>query len=272
MTGVVMRNLSFILALSAIPAFAIPGMATAKPLEPGQISGRVSLGAPIFGSGKLHGAATSTVPSLTALNPGLPAVPAELVIASRKFSKVYDAPAQFGVEMGYGLTDSIELFGGLNYAKSEGSRIQVGVANVAALGASLPVFGAFGDLETFEFEGGARYFFGGDTFSPFIGGSLGAVQQDKLTATFTIPDAPAGGITLSNVPFFKKTTALSVGIEGGASFSLSDTIDGRLSAGAKYIGAGRGDDTGLSGLGLGTINNGTERWVYPIKATLAVKF
>jgi hypothetical protein len=267
-----MRNLSLVSTLVLAAGFILPAAATAKPLEPGQLSGRVAIGAPIFGSGNLHGGATTTVPSLTALNPGLPAVPADLVIGSRKFSKVYDAPAQFGIEVGYGLTDNIELFGGLNYAKAEGSRIQVGTATVAALGATLPVFGQFGDLETFEFEGGARYFFGGDTFSPFVGGSLGAVQQDKVAATFTIPDAPAGGITLSNVPFFKQTTALSVGVEGGVAFGLSETIDGRLSAGAKYIGAGRGDDTGLSGLGLGSINNGSERWVYPIKATLAVRF
>jgi hypothetical protein len=267
-----MRNLTFILAACFVPAIVSPSVASAKPLEPGQISGRVSLGAPIFGSGNLHGGATSTVPSLTALNPALPAVPAVLDIGSRKFSKVYDAPAQFGIEMGYGLTDNVEVFGGLNYSKAEGSRIQVGTATVAALNAVLPTFGEFGDLTNFEFEAGARYFFAGEGFTPFIGGSLGAVQQDDVKATFTIPDAPSGGITLANVPFFKKTTALSVGVEGGVSFGLSDTIDGRLSAGAKYIGAARGDDSALSGLGLGTINNGSERWSYPIKATLAVRF
>jgi hypothetical protein len=268
-----MRNhMLFLSALSL--AIVIPlGVAKADPLSPGQISGRVTLGAPIFGSGNLHGGATTTVPSLTALNPGLPAVPAVLDIGARKFAKVYDTPAQFGIEMGFGLTDQIELFGGLNYAQSEGSRIQVGTATVAALNnAVLPVFGTFGDLKNLEVEGGARYFFGSDSIKPFVGGSLGAVQQDRVNATFTIPDAPAGGITLSNVPFFKRTTALSAGVEGGFSFGLNDTIDGRLSAGAKYIGAARGDDTGLGGLGLGTINNGSERWSYPVKATLAVKF
>jgi hypothetical protein len=268
-----MRNLTFNLAACFVSGLLIPSIASAKPLEPGQFSGRVSLGSPIFGSGNLHGAATTTVPSLTALNPALPPVPAVLDIGSRKFSKVYDAPAQFGIEMGYGLTNNVELFGGLNYAKAEGSRIQVGTATVVALNnAVLPTFGQFGDLKNLEFEGGARYFFAGESFSPFIGASLGAVQQDRVKATFTIPDAPSGGITLSNVPFFKKTTALSVGFEGGVSFGLSDTIDGRLSAGAKYIGAAKGDDTGLSGLGLGSINNGSERWSYPIKATIAVRF
>jgi hypothetical protein len=268
-----MRNLNFHLAACFVSVFIIPSVVSAKPLEAGQWSGRASLGAPIFGSGNLHGAATTTVPSLTALNPALPAVPAVLDIGARKFSKVYDTPAQFGLEASYGLSDNVELFGGLNYAKADASRIQVGTATVAALNnAVLPTFGTFGDLKMLEVEGGARYFFDMDGFTPFIGASLGALQQDRVNATFTIPDAPSGGITLTNVPFFKKTTALSVGVEGGLSFGLSDTIDGRLSAGAKYIGAARGDDTGLSGLGLGTINNGSERWTYPIKATLALRF
>lgn len=268
-----MQHLKSILAASLIAAAILPTMAAAKPLEAGQFSGGVTLGTPIFGSGKLHGAATTTVASLTALNPALPDVPAVLVIGERKFSKVYDAPVQFGVEVGYGLNDNVELFGGLNYFKANGSRIQVGVANVAALdNASLPVFGQFGDLKNLEIEGGARYFFEGDGFSPFIGGSIGAVQQDALKATFTVPSAPSGGITLSNVPFFKKTTALSFGAEGGVSFGLTDRLDGRLSAGVKYIGAARGNDTGLAGLGLASINNGTQRWTYPIKASLAVRF
>ena len=267
-----MRNLSFVLLATFIPSLALPSLALAQGPQTGKFSGSGSLGTSIFGSGNLHGGATTTVPSLTALNPALPAVPADLVIGSRKFSKVYDAPFQFGLELGYGLSDDIELFGGVNYAKSNGSRIQVGVANVAALNATLPVLGAFGDLKNFGVEGGARYFFTGEQFRPFIGGSLGVVQQDALKATFTIPDAPAGGITLSNVPFFKKTTSMSAGVEGGISAGLGETMEGRLSVGARYIGAFKGDDTGLSGLGLGSINNGTERWSYPIKATLAIRF
>jgi hypothetical protein len=267
-----MQHLKSILATSLIAAVALPTLATARPLEAGQFTGNLTIGAPVFGTGKLHGGATTTVPSLTALNPALPAVPAVLVIEERKFSKVYDTPALLGVEVGYGLNDNVELFGGINYSKADKGRTQVGVANVAALNASLPVYGEFGDIENLEVEGGARYFFPGDRFSPFIGASIGAVQQEAVSATFTIPDAPAGGITLANVPFFKKTTLLSLGAEVGSAMSFTDRVDGRLSVGAKYLGEADDNDTALAGLGLGSINNGSERWVYPIKATLAVRF
>jgi hypothetical protein len=255
-----------------IIAATLPGFAFAAGPQAGSYSGSVQLGGNFFGSGKLHGAATTTIPSLTALNPGLPAVPADLTIESRKFSDVYDDPVQFGIEGAYGLSDDIELFAGFNYSKAEGGRVQVGNATVAALNATLPTFGQFDDLTATNFEAGARYFFAGEQFRPFVGASLGATQQDAVKASFTIPDAPAGGITLTDVPFFKKTTAVNYGVEGGLAFGFSDTVDARFSVGARYTGAAKGDDTGLSGLGLATINNGSERWNYPVKASVAFRF
>jgi hypothetical protein len=38
-----MRNLKFILAACFVPVIVVPNLASAKPLEPGQISGRISL-------------------------------------------------------------------------------------------------------------------------------------------------------------------------------------------------------------------------------------
>jgi hypothetical protein len=253
-------------------AIALPSVAFASTPEAGKLRGSISVGTEIFGTGDLHGATTSVVPSLTALNPALPAVPATLNIRSRKYSDVYDAPVQFSGELTYGMSDSTELYGSVSYSNSEGSRVQVGTADVAALAATLPVFGQFGDLKNFGFEVGARYFFGNGDYVPFVGGSVGIVRQDALEATFTIPDAPAGGITIANVPFFKTTNSMTASVEGGIAVNFSDTLSGRVSVGARYIAAFKGDDTALSGLGLQTINNDTERWTYPIKASLAASF
>jgi Outer membrane protein beta-barrel domain len=177
-------------------------------------------------------------------------VPATLEVRSNKFSDVYDTSFQFGAELGYGLSESVELFAGLNYSKSEGSTANVGVTTVAALNASYDTFGTFGDLENFGLDVGARYFFAGDRFRPFVGGSLGVVQQEALDATFTVPDAPSGGITISDVNMFKDTTSLAVGLEGGMAMSLGERIDGRVSVGAKYIDGLKGEDTDLDSLGL----------------------
>jgi hypothetical protein len=259
-------------AVSLLSTLVVPDSLWAQGPQVGRVTGSISVGTEILGEGDLHGSATSTIPSLTALNPAIANVPADLVIESRKFSDVYDDPLGIGLELSYGASDNVELFAGLNYSKSDEARTQIGVANVAALNAVLPVYGDFGELVNFGAEGGARLFFPGETWRPFVGGSVGFVRQDAINTTVTIPDAPEGGITLSNVAFFEDSTTFTVGAEAGLSFSFTEALGGRISAGAKYIGEFEGDDTGLSGLGLSGINDGTERWVYPIKASISMRF
>jgi hypothetical protein len=259
-------------AAIVVLGFSLPSLALADTPSAGHLRGSISVGTDIYGKGDLHGGTTSVVSDLSALNPGIPAVPATLNIRSRKYSDVYDAPVTISGELSYGVNDNLEVFGAVNYSKSDGSRIQVGTADVAALNATLPVFGEFGDLKNLGLEVGARYFFGDGDYVPFVGGSIGVVQQDALKASFTIPGAPAGGITIANVPFFKKTNSMTASVEGGIAMNFSDTLSGRISVGARYTAAFKGDDSALTGLGLQTINNGSERWTYPVKASLAASF
>ncbi len=253
-------------------ALCLPSLAWAGAPEPGILRGTISAGTEIFATGNLHGGTVTTVPSLATLNSGLPAVPATLTIRSRKYSDVYDAPIQLSAELSYGMSENIEVFGSVYYSKTEGKRLQVGTADVAALTTVYPVFGKFGDLTNLGLEAGGRYFFGNGRFIPFLGGSVGIVNQDGIKATFTIPGAPAGGITLSNVPFFKATTSATLGLEAGLAANLTEQFSGRVSVGVKHITAFRGDDTGLAGLGLQTINNDSQRTTFPIKASLAASF
>jgi hypothetical protein len=268
----VKNSINRTLVLVALGAL-VPGIALAGPVEPGKLRGSINVGAAIVGQGQLHGGETTLVTSLTTLNPGLPAVPATLVIRARDYKDAYDTPVEFGGEATYGLTENIEVFGSINYSKTEGGRIQVGDATVAALNnAVLPTFGEFGDLKNLGLEVGARYFFGSGDYVPFVGGSIGVTRQDAMKATFTIPDAPAGGITLANVPFFKKANLFTASVEGGIAANFSDTLSGRFSVGARFISAAKGDDSVLGTLGLQSINDGSDRIVFPIKASLATSF
>jgi hypothetical protein len=267
----VKNALTYILAATAFGAL-LPSVALAGPTEPGKLRGSINVGAAMIGQGQLHGGATTVVPSLTALNPGLPAVPATLEIRGRDFDDAYDTPVEYGLEATYGLSNNVEVYGAINYSKTEGGRIQVGDATVAALNATLPTFGSFGDLENVGLEVGARYFFGTGDYMPFVGGAIGVTRQNGMRATFTIPDAPAGGITLADVPFFKKANLFTASIEGGIAANFSETLSGRLSVGARFISAPKGDDSVLSTLGLQSINDGSDRIVFPIKASVAASF
>jgi hypothetical protein len=240
--------------------------------EPGRISGSISVGADAFGAGDLHGGAAGRAPSLQALNPGLPAVPADLNIQSREYSDVYDAPLSFGAEVAYGFSENIEIFGAVTYSSADEGLVQVGSAFVPALNATLPVFGQFGENTALLLEGGARYYFAGDMFRPFVGGRIGIARLDGLSATFTIPDAPAGGIRLANVPFFDDTDALTIGAEAGVAVGFGENIEGQFSVGVRQIGEYDGNDSVISTLGLASINNGSERTTIPVRASLRIAF
>jgi hypothetical protein len=257
--------------LSAILILA-PSLALAAGPQAGRLSGSLSIGVEPFGSGDLHGGAGGRAPRLEALNPALPAVPADLNIQSRSYGDVYDSPLTFGAELSYGLSDSTELFGALSYSSADEGRVQVGNAFVPALNATLPIFGAFGELTSWSLEGGARYYFAGETFRPFVGGRLGFARQEAVAATFTIPSAPAGGITLRNVPFFDDTTSLTAGAEAGIAFGLGEGVTGSASVGARYVGEFDGNDSALGGLGLASINDGTDRVTFPIQARISLTF
>ena len=250
----------------------LPSVVFAQAVIPGQLRGTISLSSDVAGSGRLHGGAVTTVPSLTALNPGLPSVPAVLTIQEREFSDVYDAPVTIGAELSYGLNETTEVFGVISYSEAKRDDVQVGTAFVAALNATLPVFGEFGAIKNLGLEAGARTYFGNGQYQPFIGGSVGVIHQDAVKATFTIPGAPAGGITIANVPFFKESTSLTASAEVGVAANFSESLSGRISVGARYIDTFRDNDAVLPTLGLGSINNGTDRWVYPIKGSLTTTF
>ena len=62
-------------------------------------------------SGDVHVGATAAVPNLGPLNPALNGVSAELRIGARGHDRIYDLGTTAGLEFGYGLSDSSEIFG-----------------------------------------------------------------------------------------------------------------------------------------------------------------
>jgi hypothetical protein len=258
---------------AASAAALLPAAAFAAGPQQGRLTGSIGVGVEAFGGGDLHGGARGRAASLQALNPALPAVPADLNIEAREYGDVYDAPLAITGELAYGLSDQIELVGAVSYSAADEGRVRVGSAFVPALNATLPVFGRFGELNTLSVEAGARFYPGGDgAIRPFVGGRAGFVRQDEVRATLTIPDAPAGGITLSNVPFFHDTTMLTASVEGGVAGEFGEAVSGGLSVAARYIGEADGDDSAIGGLGLASINDGTERWTFPVQARLSLRF
>jgi hypothetical protein len=251
------------LPLAAAMAFAsLPSTAAAAGPEAGRFSFSLlgEYDTPL--SGDVHGGAVAPVPNLGPLNPALNGVSAELRIGSRGWDQIYGSTTGFGVEIAYGLGDSSEVFGIVRRNEADPGRERVGGAFVPALNAELDVFGTFSRYRTTALEVGYRHFFMEPGYArPFVAGRLGAVRTDDITATFEIP---AGGIRISDAPFYDRDTSLTAGADLGVLVPITERFSVQAQAGVRYIDGLSGDDSAIGGLGLGSINDDGERTSYPI--------
>jgi hypothetical protein len=251
--------------------------AVAGPLDKGKFAGSVSVGAEFPVDGDVHGGATAPVASLAALNPNLPAAPAELRIQSRSFEDIYGEAITYGIEGAYGLGGNREVFGAVRRTEADEGTVQVGTAFVPALSATLPVFGTFGDLKVTSIEGGVRQYFGASAFKPYVAGRAGVAFVDEIRASFSVP-VPAGvgtepnDINIRNAPFYGDTTTFTVGLDVGAAWDLNDRWSINAETGLRYTGELDGDDSALAGLGLSSINDDGARLSVPVTVTARYTF
>ena len=237
--------------------------------EAGRWSGRIVGGADFAIGGNVHGGARAPIANLGALNPGLAGVSSTLEIGSRSQSNVYGEAWGVGFELGYGLSDRSEVFGSLRYSSTGSGSTQVGVANVPARNANLPINGDFGAQENWALEAGYRQYFSEGTFRPYAAGRAGLVFSNRVNATFTIPDA---AITISDVPFNRPSTLFTGGLDLGAAVQVATGISVFAETGIRYTSGPRGDDSALSTLGLASINNDGDRWDVPVRIGLGFSF
>jgi opacity protein-like surface antigen len=268
---------AFPLSLLAASAATLAGAAQAAPLEAGEFSLSGSVGVETSLDGDVHGGATAPVASLRALNPNLPAAPAELRIESRSFNRIYGEAVYLELEGAYGIGGNREAFVALRHTKAGDGEVQVGTAFVPALNATLPVRGAFSDYKTTGIEVGLRQYFGSGSLQPYIAGRAGLADPKRIRASFVVPvptgvGAEPNDIVLNDVPFYKGGAVWSAGVDLGASYELSENLAIGAQASLRYQDDLKGDDSAIGGLGLGSINNNSSRWSGSLGLRATVRF
>lgn len=264
-----------LLKYSLAAVAGVAAMAAASPAMAHTSAGQFSLG--IDGGmdfaidGTMHGGENVSIADLGILNPALSGIPAQLQIGERSQQDVYDDGWGIGAELGYGLSNSSELFGSVRYLEAKGNKINVGQAVAGApVNASLPVFGDFSDYKALSLEVGFRqYLMPESGISPYLAGRVGATRVSEISSTFTVPDA---GITLTDTPFSKSSWVLSAGADLGLSIKLSDGFFLQPEVGLHYTDGAGGDDSALGGLGLSSINDYGSRLSVPVRVRAKFAF
>lgn len=260
---------SLVVAASiAVIAAASPAMAHTNA---GQLSIAVDGGVDFAIDGTMHGGEDVQIANLGILNPALNGIPATLQIGERSQQDVFDDGWGIGAELGYGLSNSSELFGSVRYLEAKGNKINVGQAAAGApVNASLPVLGDFSDYKALSVELGFRqYLMPESGISPYLAARVGVTRISEISSTFTVPDA---GITLSNTPFSDSTWAVSAGADLGLSIKLSEGFFLQPEVGLHYTDGASGDDSALGGLGLSSINDYGSRLSVPVRVRAKFAF
>ena len=202
-------------------------------------------------SGDFHGGSTGTVLSLpTRVN-------------AKDYGDVFGTTYRGEAQVGYGVSERVELFASGSYAKTSADLLQVGDVGGLDLNAQ------FGDYEEIGVEGGMRYFLKtSDSLKPYLALSGGVRFLESNTPTFSVP---AADVTLRDVPFYDSSTVGTAAALFGLRYDVGSSFSVGLETGPRYQGQPEGVPT-LVGTGLESINETGDRWSMPVLFTASLRF
>ena len=190
-------------------------------------------------------------------------------IERRGFPELYDHGWRFGVGVGYGVTDRLEVIAKLSRGGVNGQNEPVGTVN------GFSILAHFDDYRDVALEGGLRYHFStGVPFEPHVNLVAGLRRAGAMSADLTTWSADPGAETpaFRNVPFFDASVVPSAGADFGLSYYVGPRIALGAEIGIRYQGGLRDIDTGLAPFGLETINDAGTRWSIPFVAGVRLHF
>lgn len=185
-------------------------------------------------------------------------------VEAGSFKDVYGPSFRGSLSLGYGVGRRLELFGRGGYYGPAPSSAAIGTA------ATLPLQADFGKYTEWGAEAGVRYFLNpAATFKPYLAGVAGV---RFLSAVPVALGASAANIALTDLPFYDKSTAGVFGADLGASYDLARNVAIGAEVGLRFQTKPSGNETGLAGTGLETINDTGGRWSLPVLGQIVFRF
>lgn len=208
------------------------------------------LGSQIAVAGDAHGGGTGSVLNLPTS------------VTAKSYGDVFGPGFFWQAALGYKVQPSSEVRVTASVTNNGADRLQVGTVANLALNAQ------FHDYQAFMMDVGYRQYFRASGLRPFVGATVGFTRVSAIDATLTVP---AANVTLRDVPFYDDSTVPSFGVGGGVQMDLTRTLAFQVGADLRWHGA-LGQNEGLAGTGLQTINDDSARWAMPITAGVTVRF
>lgn len=245
-----MTNRSLVVLTGLVAAVLFPHSSNAQGVE-GSRSISVSLGTGIGLAGNVIEEAVGTID-------GTPAV-----FVEQSYGNHYSDAFRLRFTGAYGLDYNKEVFASFGYGRFNGTERITG-----SIG-GFPLYTRFSNGDTFDFEGGLRYYFLPEGLTRvYVGGLAGLRFLQGTDVTVIVREL---ALTLADVPYFESSTLFLVGGDAGISRDLSDTIAVGAEIGLRFHGK-PGAEAIFDDPALATVNDTGSRWSIPISGFVTVRF
>ena len=245
-----MANRSLVVLAGFVAAVLFPHSSNAQGVE-GSRSISVSLGTGIGLAGNVIEEAVGTID-------GTPAV-----FVEQSYGNHYSDAFRLRFTGAYGLDYNKEVFASFGYGRFNGTERITG-----SIG-GFPLYTRFSNGDTFDLEGGLRYYFLPEGLTrTYVGGVAGLRFLQATDVTVIVREL---ALTLADVPYFESSTLFLVGGDAGISRDLSDTIAVGAEIGLRFHGK-PGAEAIFDDPALATVNDTGSRWSIPISGFVTVRF
>jgi hypothetical protein len=186
------------------------------------------------------------------------------------YDEVYGRMAMFKVGVGYRLTPRTEAVLNFVYSRSgaEEGGIQIGTAGTNP---PVPLKVTFTEYQYWGFEGGQRWFFPRERFTPFVGWLAGINRHQDIRGEFVnAPSSVTPGLAAQDGKFFERSWAFSLGPTGGVLIGVGPfEVIGETQL--RFLG-GLSDVDWLVEEGLRDVNSKSSRWSVPFLVGARFRF
>ena len=185
-------------------------------------------------------------------------------VLPQSYGDVYGTGLDIRFGGGYMLDAESEVRGMFTYQTADADLVRLGDFGPSSL------YSQYSDYKSLALDFGYRRYvpMSGETIRGFGEATVGIGFISRINAQFAAPQSNA---IFDNTDFYDTTAALTLGINVGALFRVTDQVDASAQVGLRRI-SGLAEVDQLVGTGLAEINDNSARLTFPIVVGVRFRF
>ena len=201
-------------------------------------------------------------------------------IEDLSFDDTHDTPVLAGFDVGYFISDDLEIFSGLHFVTANGRSPQVltitAAGNFTSSGGTVTALTLneaanvrFDDYDSWDISVGATKYFPNPDFTPYIGGYAGYKHIDEMKFKLTFETA---GVSTGRIKFYDESDVGFFGFHTGITTKIYQTLTFGIRARLDYTPELANNDVDIDLVGAGGTNDAGGGVDFGLTGQLSIPF